>query len=240
MKAFILAAGRGERMRPLTDRTPKPLIEVGGRTLIEHHLAGLRAAGIRELVVNLGWLGERIRGHLGDGGRYGLRIAYSEEGWPALETGGALRRAQDLLGADPFLLVNGDVYTDYPWPELLARAAQLGAGTLAHLVLVPNPAHHPGGDFTLAAGRVVEPAGETRLTFSGLSLIDPRLLEGAPPAGAFGLAPLLRRAAAQGRVAAERYDGLWSDVGTPERLDALRVRLRAGLQSPPPAPIEEA
>ncbi|MGH8445206.1 MAG: N-acetylmuramate alpha-1-phosphate uridylyltransferase MurU, partial [Solimonas sp.] len=190
-KAFILAAGRGDRMRPLTDHTPKPLLEAGGHALIEHHLLKLAAAGVREAVVNLGWLGERIRERLGDGTRYGLSIAWSEEGWPALETGGALRHAQPLLGTAPFLLINGDVYTDFDFAALLARARTWPQAQRAHLVLVPNPEHHPDGDFTLADGRMVEPAGETRLTFSGISVIDPRLLDGAPAGGAFALAPLL-------------------------------------------------
>lgn len=225
VRAFILAAGRGERMRPLTDETPKPLLEAGGRALIEHHLRGLAAAGVHEAVVNLGWLGARIAERLGDGSRYGLRIAYSDEGWPALETGGALRRALPLLGEQPFLLVNGDVYTDYAWPALVARAGDWPDARRAHLVLVPNPAHHPRGDFTLADGQITEPPGAARLTFSGISMIDPRLLDDAPANGAFPLAPLLRAAARQGRVSAELHEGLWSDVGTPERLAALQATL---------------
>lgn len=231
-RAFILAAGRGERLRPLTDHLPKPLLEVGGAALIEHHLAALRAAGIDQVIVNLGWLGAQIRERLGDGGRYGLRVAYSDEGWPALETGGALRQARALLGAAPLVLVNADVYADYPWAALLARARAWPREALAHLVLVPNPEHHRQGDFTLLDGRIVEPAAETRLTFSGISIIDPRLLDAAPASAAFPLAPLLRAAAREGRVSAERHDGLWSDVGSPERLEALRRRL----QSMPPDP----
>lgn len=223
-RAFILAAGRGERMRPLTDRLPKPLIEIGAHALIEHHLLRLADAGVREVVVNLGWLGAQIPQRLGDGQRYGLRIAYSDEGWPALETGGGLRRALPLLGDAPFLLVNGDVYTDYPFAALLDRARQWSDAARAHLVLVPNPAHHPQGDFTLVDGSVVEPATATRLTFSGISLLDPRLLAGSAD-GAFPLAPLLRTAARERRVSGECHDGLWSDVGTPERLAALLAQL---------------
>jgi MurNAc alpha-1-phosphate uridylyltransferase len=218
-RAFILAAGRGERMRPLTDRIPKPLIPVRGRPLIEHHLAHLAEAGVREVVINLGWLGENIRGHLGDGARFGLQIAWSDEGWPALETGGGLFRALPLLGEAPFLLINGDVYTDYPFASLLQRARHLPPAELAHLVLVPNPAHNPSGDFALESGRVIEPA-PPQLTFSGLSVLHPALFAGCRP-GAFGLAPLLRTAAKQGRVGGELFQGLWSDVGTPERLAAL-------------------
>lgn len=218
-KAFILAAGRGERMRPLTDALPKPLIPVRGRPLIEHHLANLAAAGIREVVINLGWLGDKLRGHLGDGVGFGLRIQWSDEGWPALETGGGLFRALPLLGDAPFLLINGDIFSDYPCAALLQRAEHLPLVDLAHLVLVPNPLHNPRGDFALEAGRVIEPASP-QFTFSGLSVLHPALFEGCQP-GAFGLAPLLRAAAKEGRVSAEVFHGLWSDVGTPERLAAL-------------------
>jgi len=218
-RAFILAAGRGERMRPLTDRIPKPLIAVRGRPLVEHHLAALAAAGVREVVINLGWLGERLRAALDDGSRYGLHIAWSEEGWPALETGGGIQRALPLLGEAPFVVVNGDVYTDFALADLVRRAEALAASDLAHLVLVPNPGHHPRGDFALDAGRVTEPA-PPRYTFSGLSVLRPELFAGCR-AGAFGLAPLLRAAAREGRVGGELHAGLWSDVGTPERLALL-------------------
>ncbi len=222
--AFILAAGRGERMRPLTDHTPKPLIDVGGRPLIEHHLLRLKSAGVSRAVVNLGWLGARIRAHLGDGTRYGLRIEYSDEGWPALETGGGIHRALPLLGSAPFVVVNGDVFSDYPLARLVERARHLTSADLAHLVLVPNPAHHPQGDFACVAGRA-QASGE-RLTFSGLSVLRPELFAGSEP-GAFPLAPLLRRALDAGQVSAEQYDGLWSDVGTLARREALEARLQA-------------
>ena len=224
--AFLLAAGRGERMRPLTDHTPKPLLAAGGRPLIDYHLDALAAAGVREVVVNLGWLGAKLREHLGDGGRYGVSIAYSDEGWPALETGGGIHRALPLLGDAAFVVVNGDVHTDFPLASLVARAARWPAADLAHLVLVPNPPHHPTGDFALDAdGRIVEPAPPQH-TFSGLSVLHPRLFDGCAP-GAFGLAPLLRCAATQGRVSGEVHAGRWSDVGTPERLAALDAALRA-------------
>jgi len=217
MKAFILAAGRGERMRPLTDHTPKPLLMVRGKPLIEWHLEKLSVAGVREVVVNLGWLGERLRAALGDGSRFDLRITYSEEGWPALETGGGLHRALPHLGDAPFLLVNGDVFTDLPFAPLLARGP--AGGALAHLVLVPNPVQHPRGDFALVDGQVVD--AEPRLTYSGIAVLHPQLFAGCA-AGAFPLAPLLQRAMVAGRVSGERHEGLWSDVGTPERLQALQ------------------
>lgn len=224
MKAMILAAGRGERMRPLTDTMPKPMIAVRGRPLIEWHLAALAAAGVREVVVNLGWCGEALRARLGDGARLGLRIDYSDEGWPALETGGGVFRALPQLGEAPFLLLNGDVFCDYALPRLVARAAALPANDLAHLVLVPNPAHNPRGDFGLAGDRVV-PACAERWTFSGLSVLRPALFEGCAD-GAFPLAPLLRDAAIRGGVSGEIHAGRWSDVGTPERLAQLEAQLQ--------------
>lgn len=225
-KAFILAAGRGERMRPLTDHTPKPLLTVGGRPLIDYHLRALAQAGIREVVINLGWLGAQIRDALGDGARYGLSIAYSDEGWPALETGGGIHRALPLLGPGPFLVLNGDVYCDYPLAALRRCAEQLPAQDLAHLLLVPNPEHHPGGDFAMSAQRVVEPAAALapKLTFSGISVLRPELFAGCSD-GAFGLAPLLREAAVRQCVGATLHRGLWSDVGTTQRLAVLEAHL---------------
>jgi MurNAc alpha-1-phosphate uridylyltransferase len=221
MKAMILAAGRGERLRPLTDETPKPLLDVDGRPLIEVHLDRLAAAGFREVVVNLGWLGERIEDALGDGARWGLRIHYSREGWPALETGGGLREALPLLEPGPFLVVNGDV-----WDDVDVGALTLPARSLAHLVMVPNPAHNPGGDFRLSDGRLraLEGGPGDALTYSGIALFEPALFA-ARPRGRFPLAPLLREAIAAGRATGVRHDGDWDDVGTPERLTALRQRL---------------
>lgn len=218
MKAFILAAGRGERMRPLTDHTPKPLLAVRGKPLIEWHLEKLAAAGVAEVVINLGWLGEKIHTQLGDGQRFGLRIAYSPEGWPALETGGGLHRALPLLGDATFLLVNGDVFTDLAFAPLIRQGLQ--PGDLAQLVLVPNPPQHPQGDFTLRDGRVVESA-EPRRTYSGIALLHPQLFAGCT-AGAFPLAPLLKQAIAKGQVGGQCHVGQWSDIGTPERLQALQ------------------
>lgn len=216
MKAMILAAGRGERMRPLTDSRPKPLLEVRGRPLIVRHIERLAAAGFRELVINTAWLGEQIHAVLGDGAAWGVAIAYSDEPPGALETGGGIHHALPLLGDAPFVVVNGDVWTDYPFAGLRRG---LTGGDLAHLVLVDNPPQHPGGDFALRDGRVAVD-GEPVLTFSGIGVYHPGLFADCR-AGAFKLAPLLRRAMAEGRVAGEHYAGAWSDVGTPERLAAL-------------------
>lgn len=221
MKAMILAAGRGERMRPLTDSTPKPLLEAGGRRLIEYHLAGLAAAGITDIVINHARLGEQIEARLGDGARYGVRIAYSAEGDAPLETGGGIHRALPLLGAAPFVVVNGDVWTDFPYQGLPAEP-----DGLAHLVLVDNPGHHPDGDFVLENGRL-QAEGSGRLTFSGIGVYRPELFADSEP-GTFPLAPLLRRAMLEGAVTGEYYAGRWVDVGTPERLQALDAMLTRG------------
>ncbi|HEN8712031.1 MULTISPECIES: N-acetylmuramate alpha-1-phosphate uridylyltransferase MurU [Pseudomonas] len=212
MKAMILAAGKGERMRPLTLHTPKPLLSVAGQPLIEYHLRALAAAGFTEVVINHAWLGQQIEDHLGDGSRFGLSIRYSPEGEP-LETGGGIFQALPLLGDAPFLLVNGDVWTDYPFACL--RAPLQG---LAHLVLVDNPGHHGRGDFRLQGGQVVDgDDAPGTLTFSGLSVLHPDLFAGCQ-AGAFKLAPLLRQAMSAGKVTGEHYRGAWVDVGTQERL----------------------
>jgi MurNAc alpha-1-phosphate uridylyltransferase len=232
VRAMILAAGRGERMRPLTFERPKPLLEAGGAPLIVHHLRSLAAAGFEDVVVNLSWLGTMIREALGDGGRYGLRLHYSDEGPEPLETGGGIFRALPLLGAGPFLVLNGDVWTDLDWSLLRDR---LGATDLAHLVLVPNPPHNAVGDFVIEHGRVVERGGE-RLTFSGAGVYRADLFEGCSD-GIFKLAPLLRAAARAGRVSGEIHEGGWLDIGTPERLSELDARLRAPGHVPddPPA-----
>ena len=214
MKAMILAAGRGERMRPLTDNTPKTLLVVRGRPLIEHHLCALQAAGIVDVVINVAWLGPQIIAHLGDGNRYGMSIRYSEEGDSALETGGGIANALPLLGDAPFWIVNGDVYADYDF-----AAQSLEQDKLAHLLMVPNPEHNPAGDFALCAGAVSN-AGEPRYTYSGIAMVRPELLAGHL-GGAFPLAPYLRRAADQGALSGELLSGQWVDVGTPERLQAL-------------------
>ena len=215
MRAMILAAGRGERMRPLTLETPKPLLEIGGRPLIEYHLRALRAAGMRDFVVNLSWLGERIRSVLGDGARWGVSIRYTEEGPEPLETGGGIFNALSLLGPAPFIVINGDVWTDFPFSGL-----SLAEEAAAHLVLVPNPAHHAQGDFGLENRRVKHASGTT-YTFSGIAMYRPEFFAGCT-AGRFPLLPLLRRAIDAGTLAGELYDGIWSDVGTPERLAQLQ------------------
>ncbi|MET1077188.1 MAG: N-acetylmuramate alpha-1-phosphate uridylyltransferase MurU [Pseudomonas sp.] len=212
MKAMILAAGKGERMRPLTLHTPKPLLPVAGTPLIEYHLRALAAAGLTELVINHAWLGQQIVEHLGDGQRFGVRIRYSAEGEP-LETGGGIFRALPLLGPQPFVLVNGDIWCDYPFANL-----PVPLNGLAHLVLVDNPEHHAQGDFALVDGRVRDASSAgPNLTYSGIAIIDPRLFAGCS-AGAFKLAPLLRQAMAEGLVSGEHFRGRWVDVGTPERL----------------------
>lgn len=216
---MILAAGRGERMRPLTDHTPKPLLEAGGRRLIEYHLKALARAGFTDIVVNHAHLGVRIEQALGDGSRHGVRIAYSPEGDKALETGGGIFHALPLLGDEPFLVVNGDVWTDYPF----ARLPHEPQG-LAHLVLVDNPPHHPQGDFALTGSRVTSD-GPARLTFSGIGVYRPELFAGCEP-GVFPLAPLLRRAMEAGQVTGEHYRGRWLDIGTPQRLEELDRELR--------------
>jgi N-acetyl-alpha-D-muramate 1-phosphate uridylyltransferase len=224
VKAMILAAGRGERMRPHTDVMPKPMIPVAGTPLIARHLHNLRAAGVTDIVINLGWLGDRIREAVGDGSSFGVGVRYSEEGWPALESGGGIFHALPLLGPAPFMVVNGDVWSDFPLAQLAQRARALARGTLAHLVLVPNPAHNPRGDFALAAGKLHNDEHD-RHTFSGLSVHTPEFFHGCTP-GHFPLLPLWRRSAGLGHLGGEVYDGVWSDVGTPERLAALEQQLR--------------
>lgn len=216
--AMILAAGRGERLRPATDSTPKPLLRVGGAALIEHHLLALSRAGVGEVVINHSHLGERIVAALGDGARYGVHIRYSPEP-EALETGGGIKRALPLLGNAPFLVVNADIWTEFPYGRLLTPL-----DGLARLVLVDSPAHHPRGDFDLRGGRVTN---APRLTFAGIGLYDPQLFARCE-AGRFPLAPLLRDAADRGLVEGLYYDGTWVDVGTAERLaEADRI---AGLR----------
>lgn len=218
MKAMILAAGRGERLRPLTDHTPKPLLEAGGRCLIEYHLLALARAGIREIVINHAHLGRQIVGFLGNGSRYEVQIQYSPEDDQPLETGGGIFHALPLLGPEPFLVINGDIWSDYPFARLAHPPTKL-----AHLVLVPNPPFHEDGDFTLEQGWVGN-EGTPRFTFSGIAVYQPNFFKDCRE-GAFPLAPLLRHAADAGQVSGECFDGQWTDVGTPQRLAELRARL---------------
>jgi MurNAc alpha-1-phosphate uridylyltransferase len=211
---MILAAGRGERMRPLTDSTPKPLLRIGGQTLIEHHLHALARAGISELVINHAHLGEQIVRALGDGSAYGVAIQYSPEGETGLETGGGIFNALPLLGEAPFLVVNADIWTDFDFAGL-----PRDIDALAHLVMVDNPPQHPGGDFSLSEGRLSQ-RGPAMLTYSGIGVYRPELFAGCTP-GAFPLAPLLRAAMDEGQVTGERFTGSWFDIGTPERLAAV-------------------
>lgn len=213
---MILAAGRGERLRPLTDATPKPMLRVRGQPLIERHVIGLAQAGVKRIVINLAWLGSQIRDYLGDGARYGVAIVYSDEQPHALETAGGIFRALPHLEPGPFATVNGDVYTDFPF-ETLRIAADLDA----HLVLVRNPPQHPGGDFGLAAGLAVESA-PVQYTFSGIAMYRSGFFAGCTD-GAFPLKPLLVRCMRARRCSAELYAGSWEDVGTPERLLALNA-----------------
>jgi len=214
MKAMILAAGRGERMRPLTDATPKPLLRIGGQTLIEHHIHALSQGGITELVINHAHLGEQIVKALGDGDAYGVSIQYSPEPDAALETGGGVYNALPLLGDAPFVVVNADIWTDYRFDGL----PQTPAG-MAHLVMVDNPEHHPGGDFSLSNDQLSQ-QGPHMLTFSGIGVYRPALFADCTP-GAFPLGPLLRAAMDREEVSGEQYTGRWFDIGTPERLDAV-------------------
>ena len=211
---MILAAGQGERLRPLTETTPKALVEVRGRSLLERHLDSLKAAGIETVVINLGWLGEMIADRIGSGHAYGLNVVYSQEGENILETGGGIHRALPMLGREPFLVVNADVYTDMPLPP-----AGLAETDVGHLVLVPRPAHKPQGDFDLQDGRVCESRNSAH-TFSGVAVYRPEFFAGCEP-GRFPLAPMLKAAAREGRLAGSLYEGLWEDVGTPERLADL-------------------
>jgi MurNAc alpha-1-phosphate uridylyltransferase len=220
MRAMILAAGRGERLRPLTDTLPKPLVDIDGLPLIEWHLGRLAGAGFREIVINQGHLGDLLRETVGDGSRWGVTIHWSDEQPEALETGGGIFQALPVLGPTPFLVVNGDVWTDYPFSRLRAVKCDW-----AHLLMVDNPAHNPNGDFALTAGRL-RTTGAKRLTFSGIGVYHPRLFEGCS-AGKFSVVPLLRRAMEEHLVTGEHYLGAWDDIGTVERLEALRTQRAA-------------
>jgi MurNAc alpha-1-phosphate uridylyltransferase len=224
MKAMVLAAGRGERLRPITDTLPKPLVRVAGKPLIVYHLEALARAAVRDVVINLSWLPDKLRTALRDGSEYGVRITYIDEGPVALETGGGIFNAIQLLGPGPFLVVNGDTFTDIDFGAVLARAdADTRSGALARLVLVPNPTQHPQGDFGLEGEQVVERL-TGRLTYSGVGVYRPEFFEGCS-GGKFPLLPLLKRAIAAGRLRGQLHEGEWCDVGTPQRLAELDERV---------------
>ena len=230
-RALIFAAGKGERMRPLTESMPKPLLEAGGKSLVAWHLEKLAALGVREVVLNVSWLAECFEPVLGDGSRWGLRLSYSNEGPEPLETGGGMLHALRLLGEEPFITVNGDIWTDFDF----ARLPSTPEG-LAHLVMVENPVQHPRGDFMLDDRGLLHEAGATRLTYSGIGVFHPELLHGwqsviGATAGAdqrpprFKLAPLLQSAMRRGLASGQRHGGRWTDVGTPQRLATLDSEL---------------
>ncbi|MDO5667518.1 MAG: nucleotidyltransferase family protein [Alcaligenaceae bacterium] len=230
MQAMILAAGRGQRMRPLTDHTPKPLLEVGGKPLIVHHIERLQAAGITDIVINHAWLGSQIEDYLGDGSRYGVSIIYSAEGEHALETAGGIVNALPLLGDYAFLVINADVWCDWNPMEAMAHVNAIDNGAAqAWLLLVDNPEHNPQGDFILKSNARVQPtnalsgAGNT-LTFAGIGVYHPSLFKGLNAGQKAPLAPLLKVAMMTEQVAGQHYRGEWVDVGTPERLAALNSK----------------
>lgn len=231
---MIFAAGRGDRMRPLTDHTPKPLLPVGGKPLIVWQIERLAAAGVHDIVINHAWLGDRIEAALGDGGAWGVRLAYSPEG-EALETAGGIAQAMPLLRTaeahSVFLAIAGDVFCDIDYAPLLRRAPALAAQAAPgmHLVMVPNPPYHPRGDFVLTDDGRLHADGAERLTFGSIGLYDTRLFDGIAPGTRLALTPLYRQAIADGRATGERFDGRWENVGTPEQLAALDAEL--GTQS---------
>ena len=214
MRAMILAAGRGERLRPLTDNIPKSLVEVHGESLLERHLENVKQAGVTTVVLNLGWLGDQIVERIGSGERYGLDVIYSQEGDDILETGGGIHNALPHLGPDPFLVVNADILTDMPVSNL-----QLSDSALGHLMMVPTPEYREQGDFDIVDG-LIRNGSNPALTFSGIAVYRPEFFDGCE-AGRFPLAPMLREAADRGQLTGSLYEGLWADVGTPERLAAL-------------------
>lgn len=225
MKAMILAAGLGQRMRPLTDNLPKPMLSVGGKPLLQYHLEALAKLGVSEVIINLAYLGDKIRDFAGNGEKFGLHVQYSEEPEP-LETAGALLHALPLLGNEPFIVINGDVWTEYPLAELADYKLQDDED--AHLVLVPNPEFHPIGDFSPnPQGRLDNNPDLPKFTFSGISLIHPRLISNYPQQrNKFPLGEVLRFGIAHNRISAHVYRGGWSDVGTPERLLELDGKIQ--------------
>ena len=226
---MILAAGRGERMRPLTDTTPKPLLKIADKSLIEYHIEALVKSGINDIIINHAWLGEIIEAQLGDGKRYDAKIQYSPEG-QALETAGGIKNALHLLGEEPFMVVNGDIFTDYSFTQLKKSVENLSTNQLAHLVLVNNPAHNPDGDFYCQDNRVFDPNrqalnGKQAYTFSGIACYSPKFFSELKP-GKQSLTPMLRAAMAKQQVSGEIYQGLWWDIGTPERLKEISMKIQ--------------
>ena len=211
---MILAAGRGERLRPLSDKMPKSLVEVRGQSLLERHLTNIRSAGIEDVVINLGWLGEQIVERVATGTAYELNVTYSDEGDDILETGGGIHNALPLLGDEPFLVVNADIFTDMPPPQVSLSDSQMG-----HLVMVPTPEYRTGGDFDLESG-IVRNGEAPSLTFSGVAIYRPEFFSTCE-AGRFSIVPMLREAADSGLLQGSLYEGLWADVGTPGRLRAI-------------------
>ncbi len=220
MAAMILAAGRGERLRPVTDTVQKAMVEVGGEKMIDRHLRMLADAGITTVVINLGWLGDQIMEHVGSGAQFGVQVIYSPEYDNVLETGGGIHRALPMLGADPFWVINADIFTDFEIPT-----DRLRDETPAELILVPTPSYKANGDFDLEDGRVSN-GGERLLTFAGISRYHPEFFAEAVE-GRFSIVPMLRQAADEGRLAGRLFEGMWQDVGTPERLAELNRRCRS-------------
>jgi len=219
MKAMILAAGRGERMRPLTDTTPKPLLLVAGKPIIQYTIEQLVSAGFTDIVINIAHLGQKIKDTLGSGEQFGASIVYSDEGKNALETAGGIVKALPLLGTEPFLVVNGDIANDYDFSLLHNKTIDL-----AHLVLISNPKHHPEGDFHLSSNGLISEEGIPLLTFSGIGLYHPKLFNNIAT-GINKLGPLLRGVMSKDRVTGEKYNGFWLDIGTPERLNEMECHL---------------
>ncbi|MBU0911439.1 MAG: nucleotidyltransferase family protein [Gammaproteobacteria bacterium] len=223
MKAMILAAGRGERMRPLTDLLPKPLLPVAGKPLIQYHLEALRNAGLQHIVINHAWLGHLLPAHLDSGHQFGVSIQYSDEGAEGLETAGGIKKALPLLGDAPFIVINGDVFCDYPYQQL---AGKLAADCLAHLVLVPNPSQHPNGDFGISEQGYALAEATQCFTFSGIAIYRSEFFSSVAE-GKQKLAPYLRQAMQQNKVTAELYRGVWHDIGTVQRLHELSAQLES-------------
>lgn len=223
MKAMILAAGRGERMRPLTDATPKPLLKVAGKALIEYSLEKLALAGFTDIVINVAYLGLQIMDYCGDGSRWRVSIRYSDEGDLALETAGGIAKALPLLGDAPFLVINADILFEYPLAELRGRNIEL-----AHLVMIDNPPHHPQGDFCLHASGLLSEQGDEKLTFSGIGVYHPALFAEINPDKPLKLRPVLNQAMRQNKISGERFGGLWQDIGTPQRLQEVDTDKRLG------------